>query len=334
MLSGNQNKVGNITGNHNQVIQIILSDGEKIEDTLGALVAPLLSDNKERIKDLEKQIDSKEEALEDKREIVKFQKSEIIQLKSELAEQKVLLEESEERFTKIFLENDGKDFTGSKEIYPRALKALSEGDKEKALQILARQEMLEQKKKLDQEKEQQAASWLLRADLLKDENKWGGELNECYDLAAEIFSNWNNNLEAANHFKFINDFDKARNYYHICLQRATSDYEKATTLNNLAVLQWAKNEYSKAEQSYDEALGIYRELAETNPQTYLPYVAMTLNNLGNLQRAQNEYSKAEQSYQEALGIRRQLAETNPQTYLPYVAMTLNNLGNLQRAQNE
>ena len=70
----------------------------------------------------------------------------------------------------------------------------------------------------------------------------------------------------------------------------------------MAILQRAKNEYGKAQQSYEEALGIYRKLAEVNPQTYLPDVATTLNNLANLQSDQNEYGKAEQSYEEALGI--------------------------------
>ncbi len=51
------------------------------------------------------------------------------------------------------------------------------------------------------------------------------------------------------------------------------------TLNNLAVLQSAKNEFDKAEQSYSESLDIYRKFAAENPETYLPDVGMTLINL-------------------------------------------------------
>ena len=40
-----------------------------------------------------------------------------------------------------------------------------------------------------------------------------------------------------------------------------------------------------------EALKIRRRLAEVNPQTYLPDVAMILNNLASLQSAKNEYIK-------------------------------------------
>ena len=94
------------------------------------------------------------------------------------------------------------------------------------------------------------------------------------------------------------------------------------------------NQFNTALPWYEEALGIYRRLAETNPQTYLPDVAMTLNNLAVLQKAKNEFPAAQAAYEEALGIYRRLAETNPQTYLPYVATTLNNLAVLQKAKNE
>ncbi|MEO0396187.1 MAG: tetratricopeptide repeat protein, partial [Cyanobacteria bacterium P01_A01_bin.137] len=99
----------------------------------------------------------------------------------------------------------------------------------------------------------------------------------------------------------------------------------AMTLNNLANLQKAKNEYGAAEANYTEALTVYRTLAEENPRTYLPNVAMTLNNLAVLQSEKNEYGAAEANYTEALQLRRTLAEENPRTYLPNVATTLINL---------
>jgi hypothetical protein len=45
-------------------------------------------------------------------------------------------------------------------------------------------------------------------------------------------------------------------------------------------LQSDLNDYGAAEEGYKEALTIRRQLAETNPQTYLPDVAMTLINFG------------------------------------------------------
>ena len=98
----------------------------------------------------------------------------------------------------------------------------------------------------------------------------------------------------------------------------------AGTLNNLANLRSAKNEFQEAEKSYQESLEIRRKLAAVNPQTYLPDVAGTLNNLGLLQRAKNEFQEAEKSYQEALEIRRKLAQEHPDVYsIPYANTALN-----------
>jgi len=108
----------------------------------------------------------------------------------------------------------------------------------------------------------------------------------------------------------------------------------AATLNNLANLQKAKNEFGNALKQYEEALQIRRVLARENPSTYLPYVAETMNNLANLQKVKNQFGEALELYEEALQIYRELAQENPKIFLPYVAGTLNNLANLQKAKNE
>ena len=36
---------------------------------------------------------------------------------------------------------------------------------------------------------------------------------------------------------------------------------------------------NEARKEYSEALKVYRELAQKEPETYLPHVAITLNNL-------------------------------------------------------
>jgi len=94
------------------------------------------------------------------------------------------------------------------------------------------------------------------------------------------------------------------------------------------------NFIDSAIKNYQEALKVYRELANKNPRTYLPYVATTLNNLAVLHSDKNEFPQALEKYEEALKIYRKLAKENPRTYLPDVAMTLNNLANLQKAKNE
>ena len=112
------------------------------------------------------------------------------------------------------------------------------------------------------------------------------------------------------------------------------DKKDASTNFTIAFGLEEANKLNKAASYYEVALALYRGLAKTNPQNYLPDLAMTLNNLGALQRDKNEFDKAEKSFLEALEAYQKLAEVNPQSYLPNVAMTLNNLGNLQRNKNE
>jgi tetratricopeptide (TPR) repeat protein len=72
----------------------------------------------------------------------------------------------------------------------------------------------------------------------------------------------------------------------------------------------------------EEAVTLYRRLAEANPAAHLPYLAASLNSLGNhlseVGRRQDALAKAE----EAVTLYRRLAETNPAAHLPDLAMSL------------
>ena len=58
------------------------------------------------------------------------------------------------------------------------------------------------------------------------------------------------------------------------------------------------------ERSRGGALKIYSELAQKEPETYLPRVANTLNNLGIFDSDKNQMNKARMEYEEALKIYR------------------------------
>ena len=75
------------------------------------------------------------------------------------------------------------------------------------------------------------------------------------------------------------------------------------------------------------------ELAEKEPETYLPDVAATLNDLGIFDSDQNRIEKARKEFEEALKTYRELAHKEPDIYLRYVAIALNNLGILEGAKN-
>jgi hypothetical protein len=54
-------------------------------------------------------------------------------------------------------------------------------------------------------------------------------------------------------------------------------------------------------------LKVYRQLAQQEPDKYLPYLAGTLNNLGFLDRNQNRIEESRAHYTEAITIYRELA---------------------------
>ena len=88
----------------------------------------------------------------------------------------------------------------------------------------------------------------------------------------------------------------------------------AQAVNNLAVLDQAQNRQQAAHKEYEEALKIFRELADKNPDTYLPYVAKALSNLAVLDQAQNRMEPARKELEEALTIYDRFAERNPERF--------------------
>jgi tetratricopeptide (TPR) repeat protein len=74
----------------------------------------------------------------------------------------------------------------------------------------------------------------------------------------------------------------------------------------------------------EEAVRLYRDLAETNP-AFLPDLAGSLNNLGNRHSEVGRRQDALALTEEAVRLYRDLAETNP-AFLPDLAGSLNNLG--------
>jgi len=90
------------------------------------------------------------------------------------------------------------------------------------------------------------------------------------------------------------------------------------------------HKWYSAEELLTGATGIYRNLAQTEPDLYGKEVAWTLNNLGNVLRNERNFGEARKAFEEARDVYRKLAEEEPHIYLPYVATALNNLGNVLR----
>jgi tetratricopeptide (TPR) repeat protein len=102
----------------------------------------------------------------------------------------------------------------------------------------------------------------------------------------------------------------------------------AALLTDWAKAFQGKNNSGQAATNYAQALELYKDLANANPNEYEGIVANIYQYLGVLNAEQNDVQSAEKTFQAALNMQKQLAETQPKTYLPQAAATLNQLGNL------
>ena len=87
----------------------------------------------------------------------------------------------------------------------------------------------------------------------------------------------------------------------------------------------SKQQKEKAAKYYKQALVLYDELAEKEPETYTHYVATCLHNLGILFDEKKDYKKAEEFYGKALKLRRYLADKNEKAFNLDTCVTLLNI---------
>ncbi len=114
--------------------------------------------------------------------------------------------------------------------------------------------------------------------------------------------------------------------YRRMAELAPDDAERARAQGMLGYALSALGRREEALAATEEAVAIQRELAQANPQAFLPYLATSLNNLGAMLSNLGRREEALAATQEAVDIRRKLAQANPQAFLPYLATSLNNLG--------
>jgi tetratricopeptide (TPR) repeat protein len=78
----------------------------------------------------------------------------------------------------------------------------------------------------------------------------------------------------------------------------------------------------EALQATQEAVDLYRRLAEQHPDAFLPDLAASLNNLGARLSEMGRRAEALQATQEAVDLYRRLAEQHPDAFLPDLAASL------------
>ena len=132
-----------------------------------------------------------------------------------------------------------------------------------------------------------------------------GRINEISFRWTDALENFRQAWEISNHtnaefgFKLgefaasLNQHWQAIAAYEQVLPHYPDPANRATTLNRLGILYTNTQRHAQAEESYKEALTLYRKLAAANPAAYEPDVAMTLNNLGALYYATQRHAQAE-----------------------------------------
>lgn len=102
----------------------------------------------------------------------------------------------------------------------------------------------------------------------------------------------------------------------------------------LATGRLETKDYIAAKEAYEQALRIYRTLAQSEYNTHLPELALTLANFAALLRSTNDLEASLSKYKQALEIYRMLALAEPDLNIPGLAVILNNYGNLLENRGE
>ncbi|MFE4633979.1 tetratricopeptide repeat protein [Streptomyces sp. NPDC056773] len=101
----------------------------------------------------------------------------------------------------------------------------------------------------------------------------------------------------------------------------------AASLNNLSIRLGDLGRREEALAAINEAVDVYRELAQQRPGASLPDLAMSLNNLAVDLGSLGRREEALAAINEAVDVYRELAQQRPEVFLPYLAAGLNNLSN-------
>jgi tetratricopeptide (TPR) repeat protein len=224
----------------------------------------------------------------------------------------------------------------SSELYNRAMRFFLDGEIDQALKILNEDRLdsdlaAAQLRKEEAEKaiEQIARSWVLKGRLLTLEFRYA-EAEQAYREAV-LAGDYSFHVNFAYEYMDIQElirYINAADFRAMPGNRENHD-ESNTTVNILESLHRNQTRIKESCQAYEKALKIRRELAQKNPDTYLPDLADTLTALGVLHREQKQIEEARQAFQEALMIYQRFAARNPGQFHSKVTLVERILGELK-----
>jgi tetratricopeptide (TPR) repeat protein len=205
-------------------------------------------------------------------------------------------------------------------------------EKDKLLDILNRkeQELGEIRKELRHKADEFLVKARLTISLQKEKSNWFDEVISYFEHSIDSDRGYENVLVYAEFLAKHHKFNKAESLYNQLLKYPLTAKQKADIIHGLGYLYYNATDYDKARSSHEEALQIYRQLAEEDPKTFLVDTGQAIIELGAVYWMTNNYTGAESCYSEALHIYRQLALDNKREYQQPIANILNNIGALYR----
>ena len=243
------------------------------------------------------------------------------------------------------------------EMSPRqaeAYRLLEMGDKNGVLELLPRDELLEDirrnrrfAKNATAPIETNIEEIATRITALKM-----GELNgdtvaeimmfyeEIYDICRDRFVGWSKLYDYASFLHDQRCYAKAievaekLNWYYSAPGRKVDEYDLGRLYNLLGVLYDLQNRFEEAEEYYLAAIEIMKRLVEKNADAYESGLAMSCYNTGLFYHKHGQSEKAEKYYLAAIEIRKRLVEKNAEAYEPDLAGCYNNAGALYHKQNQ
>ena len=351
----NEKELQDITLGRIKPVSVYICKKSELEERRAEMVKINMQKYKDRINQLQKELDSLQDNYDYDNPRYKLLGNQIDSLNKAHKDMHSLVKEWAESLTTINLDDVS-------ELYAKAYYCFANGFLDSVAYYLPDESLKQQREQLLKQQEEgkrkieagkiltqagqqdmeitnagltdNAKSWMLKAKTMALENKYEQAI-KYYEEAINTDSlNVDNLFDFARYLHSIREYAKAEKLYWRCLERyqllekenpQSHLADIARTLNRLGHLHSVNNEYQKAEEKYNEALEIRKNLAAENPKVaYLADIAATLNNLAGLHLTLKEYSKASEKYEESLKIYRKLVAENPD-YLADFALTLNNL---------
>ena len=235
------------------------------------------------------------------------------------------------------------------EMSPRqaeACRLLEMGDREGALEILPRDELLYDTRRNKRFAGNTTAPLEINVEEIATRITAlkMGELNgdtvaeimmfyeEIYDICRDRFVGWSKLYDYASFLHDQRCYAKAievaekLNWYYSAPDSKVDEYYLGRLYNLLGLLYEAQNKPKKAEKYCLDSIEIYERLTKKNADDYEPYLAGSYNDAGIFYDNQGKRDKAEKYYFDAIEVYKRLVKKNADAYEPDLADSYNNVG--------